>query len=81
MQAVEVDAEPEPTDIERLRVRNDGQGWSLIVDDLATPAWTVSTKAKAVAAAEAIAADCEAVLVIETRNGRAQKRLDFTKEG
>lgn len=52
-----------------------------MVGDLQTPAWTVSTKAKAVAAAQEIAEDCQAVLVIETRTGRAQKRLDFTQEG
>ncbi len=75
-----VDAEPEPTDIDRLVVRADSQGWSLVVEGLETPAWTVSTKAKAVEAAKEIAEDCEALLVIETRTGRPQQRIDYREE-
>jgi uncharacterized protein YggE len=77
---VDVDASPEPTDIDQLVVRYSGQGWALMVEDLATPAWTVSTKAKAVEAAKEIAEDCEALLVVETQNGKPQKRFDYREE-
>ncbi|MEZ4321942.1 MAG: hypothetical protein R3F61_31005 [Myxococcota bacterium] len=51
-----------------------------MVDDLAEPAWTVSTKKKAVAAAVPTARELGARLVIETRTGGVQRTHDFTNE-
>jgi hypothetical protein len=47
-----------------------GEGWSLLVDDMAQPAWTVSTRSKAVAAARDAARMHHAQLIIEKRQAR-----------
>ncbi|MCB9673578.1 MAG: DUF2188 domain-containing protein [Alphaproteobacteria bacterium] len=60
-----------------MTVRADDDGWSLVVDGLPEPAWTVSTKKKAVVAATAAAKDLAVPLVIETRAGDVQRTLDF----
>jgi hypothetical protein len=71
-------ASSSPTpDVERLVVRSTDDGWSLIVDELDTPAWTVSTKKKAVSAATDAAKALAAKLVIETASGKVQKTHDY----
>lgn len=73
-------AEPDVTpDIDKLRICSADGGWKMVVDDLGTPAWTVSTKKKAVSAGRRAAQDLNCLLVIETARGKVQKTLDFTK--
>lgn len=68
-------------DIRRLVVRSTDAGWALMVDDLSVPAWTVSTKKKAVTAARDAAEDFGCRLVIERADGSVQKRADYAMEG
>ena len=69
---------PKPT-IRTLRVRSSSSGWQLLVDDAELPAWTVSTKRKAVRSARLAACDLGCRLVVETARGRIQDTLDFSE--
>jgi len=69
-----------PESIEHLLVCATDDGWSLMVDDLDKPAWTVSTKAKAVAAARELAEELSVKLDVQTRAGRVHKSYDY-REG
>lgn len=69
---------PEP-EIDRLIVRSTKDGWSLMVDDLNTPAWTLPRKKKAVEAALETAKQLGTRLMIETRTGKVQDTHDFSE--
>lgn len=64
---------PSPRPIERMDVQPHERGWALIVDDVREPAWVVTTKKKAVAAARACARYHEAALFVHTRTGRVSE--------
>ena len=63
--------------IERMRVEKKTRGWALMVDDITEPAWVVSTKARAVAAAKDAAAFHECLLRVLTSGGGVQRVHDF----
>ena len=52
-------------------------GWQLRVDDVSAPAWTVSTKRKAVRRANELAEGLSCRLVIERSNGTVQKTRNY----
>jgi len=69
-------ADPAPA-IDTMRIEPHDDGWALRVDDLSEPAWIVTTKKRAVAAARRAARFHEATLKVLTRAGKVQKTYDF----
>jgi len=63
---------PTPTAME---VRPHDDGWMLQIPGIKEPAWVVSTKAKAVAAAKDAASYHGATLSVFTKAGKLQKQI------
>ena len=55
--------------INTLKLKRSPRGWSLLVDELDEPAWTVTTRRKAIGAAVAAARDLRCRLVVERWDG------------
>ncbi len=71
-QATEQQAAALPT-IRKLMLQKAADGWSLMVDDLSEPAWTLGTKKKALAAARREADALTAPLEVYAGNGKLQE--------
>ncbi len=68
---------PEHLRFHQMAVVPHADGWALMVEDVDEPAWVVSTKKKAIAAAKGAAKDHAAVLRIHKRSGALQRELSF----
>lgn len=68
---------PEHLRFHDMAVVPHADGWALMVGKVQEPAWVVSSKNKAVAAAKGAAEDHAAVLRIHDRHGDIQRELSF----
>lgn len=66
-----------PPAVDRLTMSPHPDGWALLVDDIETPAWVVSTKRTAVKSARRAARDLACQLVVQTRTGRVSRSFDY----
>jgi hypothetical protein len=73
-----LDDADDTVEINKLYVRRTGGGWSLMVDDLSEPAWTLDTKRQTVSAARDSAQDLGVPLVIERADGTVQETLTWS---
>ncbi len=74
-------APPGPVDtaIRALEVVSRDGGWALMVDDVAEPAWVVSTKRRAVSNASDCAAFHGCLLRVRTKSGKVQRERDYAQ--
>ena len=66
------------TPIRRLHLHPAEGGWTLRVDRLETPAWTVTTRERALRAARRDARYHHSHLTVHDRRGRVVRTYDFT---
>ena len=63
-----------------MTVRSVDEGWALFIEAMEDPAWTVSTKDRAIKAARSAAAYHNALLTVRHQDGLVQQIFDYQQD-